>query len=107
MDWTQLLFPVMLLITAILLVPHFKKFEQKKQGRLDDWAKSAGVTIINHRGARFYEGPGAWGRGEYQETLRLEVRDAKGQTRLVWLTFSDTNGALQKSNIELTDVTWG
>jgi hypothetical protein len=107
MDWTQLLPPIALLVAAIFLAPHFKKFEQRKLQRLNDWAKSEGVTLVSHRGARFYEGPGAWRRGEYQETLRLEVRDGKGRARLVWVTFEDTNGSPFKTTIEISNVTWG
>jgi hypothetical protein len=106
MDWTQLLPSVVILVGVVVLAPYFKKTEERRKGRLNDWAKSEGVTLISHRAARFYEGPGAWRRGEYQDTYRLEVRDGKGRVCLAWVTFEDTSGVFYKTNIEITNVTW-
>lgn len=74
MDWIQYLPGLIVVIGVIIMVPLSKKAAINLQNRLSEWAKAEGVTIISQRGARFYEGPGAWLRTENQNMYRLEVR---------------------------------
>ena len=105
-DWIQYLPGLIVVIGIIVLLPLSKRAAINLQNRLHGWAKSEGVTIISQRGARFYEGPGAWLRGENQNMYRLEVCDAKGRVRLAWITFG--NDLLSSEiNPEISEVTWG
>ena len=106
MDWTQLIFPIALLVGAFALRPYFNKAVEDSNKRLRDWAKSEGATIISQRQARFYEGPNVWRRHEYENTYRLEVRDAKGRVRTAWVTVGD-HKVMFETNPEVTNVTWG
>jgi hypothetical protein len=106
MDWIQYLPGLIVLIGVIIMVPLSKRAASNLQNRLNEWAKSEGVTIISQRGARFYEGPGAWVRTENQNVYRLEVRDRKGQVRLAWVTFGK-DILSSEINPEISNVTWG
>jgi hypothetical protein len=106
MDWIQYLPGLIMVIGVIVLLPLSKRAAINLQHRLSEWAKSERVTIISQRGARFYEGPGAWLRNENQNMYRLEVRDAKGQVHLAWITFG--NDLLSSEiNPEISEVNWG
>ena len=106
MDWSQLTLPLGVLVAAFALMPYFTKAAENSNQRLQDWAKSEGATIISQRQARFYEGPNVWRRHEYENTYRLEVRDAKGRVRTAWVTVGD-HKVMFETNPEVTNVTWG
>jgi hypothetical protein len=106
MDWIQYLPGLIVVVGVIIMVPLSKRAASNLQNRLNEWAKSEGVTIISQRGARFYEGPGAWVRTENQNVYRLEVRDRKGQVRLAWVTFGK-DILSSEINPEISNVTWG
>jgi hypothetical protein len=55
--------------------------------RIRNWAFSEGLTLIEFRGAKFYEGPSALIRSENQQVFRATFADDKGQQREAWLTF--------------------
>jgi hypothetical protein len=106
MDWIQYLPGLIVVIGVIVLVPLSKRAAINLQNRLNEWAKAEGVTIISKRGARFYEGPGAWLRTENQNVYRLEVRDSKRQVHLVWVTFGK-DILSSEINPQISNVTWG
>jgi hypothetical protein len=106
MDWIQYLPGLIVVVGVIIMVPLSKRAASNLQNRLSEWAKAEGVTIISQRGARFYEGPGAWMRTENQNVYRLEVRDAKRQVHLVWVTFGK-DILSSEINPQISNVTWG
>jgi hypothetical protein len=106
MDWIQYLPGLIVVIGVIIMVPLSKRAASNLQSRLSEWAKAEGVTIISQRGARFYEGPGAWVRTENQNMYRLEVRDRKGRVHLAWVTFGK-DILSSEINPEISNVTWG
>jgi hypothetical protein len=106
MDWIQYVPGLIVVVGVIIMVPLSKRAAINLQHRLDEWAKSEGVTIISKRGARFYEGPSAWVRTENQNMYRLEVRDGKGRVRLAWVTFGK-DILSSEINPEISNVTWG
>jgi hypothetical protein len=106
MDWIQYLPGLIVVIGVIIMVPLSKRAASNLQNRLSEWAKAEGVTIISKRGARFYEGPGAWMRTENQNVYRLEVCDSKRQVHLVWVTFGK-DLLSSEINPEISNITWG
>jgi hypothetical protein len=106
MDWIQYLPGLIVVVGVIIMVPLSKRAASNLQNRLSEWAKAEGVTIISQRGARFYEGPGAWVRTENQNVYRLEVRDSKGRVRVAWVTFGK-DILSSEINPEISNVTWG
>jgi hypothetical protein len=55
--------------------------------RLRKWTAMRGLSLIDFRGAPFWEGPREWVRSQYQFLFRVEVEDKEGQRRRGWVTF--------------------
>jgi len=55
--------------------------------RIARWCDEQGLTLVEFRGAKFFEGPGAWFRSENQDAYRIVVRDRQGLTREGYLVF--------------------
>jgi hypothetical protein len=55
--------------------------------RIGRWAGENGLRLLEFKGARFYEGPGAFRRSDNQFAFRVVVEDAAGHVRRGWLTF--------------------
>ena len=55
--------------------------------RIARWAREQGLTLVEYRGARFYEGPRAWLRAENEFAFQIVIRDGSGRERRGWLTF--------------------
>lgn len=55
--------------------------------RIRRWAASQGLTLVDWRGAWFFEGPGAPFRSRYKQTFWIEVADRDGLAATGWLTF--------------------
>jgi hypothetical protein len=55
--------------------------------RIGRWADEHGLTLLEFKGARFYEGPRASWRSDSQFAFRVVVEDASGHVRTGWLAF--------------------
>lgn len=55
--------------------------------RIRRWCAREGFELVYFRGARFFEGPGAWFRSENQDAYYIEVLDHQGMTRAGYLVF--------------------
>ena len=55
--------------------------------RIGRWAHENGLTLLDFKGGRFYEGPRAFRRSDNQFAFRVVVEDASGHERTGWLTF--------------------
>ena len=55
--------------------------------RVGRWAQEHGLTLLEFRGARFFEGPRALRRSDNQFAFHVVVEDASGRERTGWLTF--------------------
>jgi hypothetical protein len=51
------------------------------------WCDDQGYDLVDWRGAKFFEGPGAWLRSENQDAYRIEVRDRQGTPRAGYVVF--------------------
>lgn len=72
--------------------------------KLSRWAQGEGMTLVDFRGAAFYEGPGRFARSDNQSVYRVEVRDRSGAIRSAWVT-SGTYWGFPLGD-EITDVAW-
>jgi hypothetical protein len=55
--------------------------------QVERWCEHHGYELVEWRGARFFEGPGAWRRSENQDAYRIEVRDRQGLIRSGYVVF--------------------
>ena len=55
--------------------------------RVTRWVDDQGLTLLELRGARFYEGPRALLRTDGQFAFRVVVEDASGSIRTGWVSF--------------------
>jgi hypothetical protein len=56
--------------------------------KLDRWAASLGVRLIEYRGEPFWRGPRAWRRTEQQHDVRVVVETRDGVRREGWVLFT-------------------
>ena len=55
--------------------------------RIRRWASARQLTLVDWRGAWFYEGPASPFRSRYQHAFWIEVEDRDGLPATGWLTF--------------------
>jgi len=72
--------------------------------RLNRWAAGQALTVIDFRGAKFYEGPSAWLRSDSQYLFRVHVEDKQGKRRSGWVMFGTFWGFTIGSPV--TKVIW-
>ena len=70
---------------AILLATFFGRWYWNR--RVVRWAEEQGLTLLEFRGARSYEGPRASVRTESRFAFRVVVEDASGVARTGWLSY--------------------
>jgi hypothetical protein len=56
--------------------------------RIERWARSKHLTLVDWRPAWFYEGPDAPFRSRYRPVFWIEVEDKDGLPATGWLVFS-------------------
>jgi hypothetical protein len=81
---TVVLFVAGLGAAALLMLGIGRSYWRRRVGR---WAEEHGLTLLEFRGARFYEGPRPFLRSDNQFAFRVVVEDASGRVRTGWLTF--------------------
>jgi hypothetical protein len=52
--------------------------------RIGRWARARGFQLVSFQGAKFYEGPSAFGRTESRDEFHIVVQDAQGNERPGW-----------------------
>ena len=70
---------------AILLATFFGRWYWNR--RVVRWAEEQGLTLLEFRGARSYEGPRASVRTESRFAFRVVVEDASRVARTGWLSY--------------------
>ena len=88
---------------AAFLMLTWGKYYWKK--RITQWAKKRGYSLIEYRGAAFFEGPGAMLRTEYQTTFRVKVRNSDGKILNGWLVFGKNWNPISPPD-ELVEEKW-
>jgi hypothetical protein len=80
---------VALLVVALVLAGALVLFGGKLywKRRIRRWAAAEGLTLVEFRGARFYEGPRPFFRSDNRFAFRIVVEDGAGAVRSGWLTF--------------------
>ena len=73
------------LAASILLTLGIGRMYWKR--RVGRWAQEHGLTLLELRGARIFEGPRALRRSDNQFAFHVVVEDASGRERTGWLTF--------------------
>jgi hypothetical protein len=73
--------------------------------RIKEWAKQEQLTLINFRGAKFYEGPNKVLRSENQFAFHVKVRDKERKIKEAWLVFGKNWDPISRPD-ELAKVEW-
>ena len=58
------------------------------QRKVERWARTRGLQLLEFSGAPFWRGPRAWRRNDDQEDYRVVVEDAAGRRRSGWLLYT-------------------
>jgi hypothetical protein len=69
--------------------------------RIERWAQAEGFTLLDFRGARFYEGPRPWRRTDSEFAFRVSVRGSDGRERSGWLTFGSPWSLWPRTPVEI------
>jgi hypothetical protein len=77
---------------------------QNCRNRLNAWAKSEHLTLLEVRYVWRFQGPNAWSRSQYQTMYRVKVWDAQGQILHGWVTLGTYWGVLTWFNPPVSDV---
>ena len=97
-----LLFGIGMALAAYFMLAWGKAYWKK---RINQWARSRGFGLIEYRGARAFEGPGAVLRSENQTAFRVKVRDHSGKILQGWLVFGKNWNPFSAPD-ELVDERW-
>jgi hypothetical protein len=74
-------------VTILALIAALVTGRAWSRWQVGRWCKRQGYELVEFRGARFFEGPGAWLRSENQAAYRVQVRDRQDQTRSGYVVF--------------------
>ena len=74
----------MALAAVLLMLGIGRTYWKRRIGR---WSDEHDLTLLDFKGARFYEGPRASRRTDSQFAFRVVVEDASGRVRTGWLAF--------------------
>jgi hypothetical protein len=69
--------------------------------KLERWARTRGLRLLEFSGAPFWRGPRAWRRMDYQEDYHVVVEDAAGRRRSGWLLYTSRWHGLGPQKIEI------
>jgi hypothetical protein len=69
--------------------------------KLERWARSNGLRLLEFSGAPFWRGPRAWRRTDDQEDYRVVVEDAAGRRRSGWLLYTSRWRGLGPQKVEI------
>ena len=76
------------------------------RNRLNEWATSEGLTLLEARYVWRFQGPNPLGRSQYQTMYRVKVWDARGQISQAWVTLGTYWGIVEYFNPAVSDVVW-
>jgi len=71
------------------------------QRKVERWARTHGLRLVEFSGAPFWRGPRAWRRTDDQEDYRVVVEDAAGRRRSGWLLYTSRWRGLGPQRIEV------
>jgi hypothetical protein len=78
----------------------------QSRNRLNEWAKSEGLTLLEARYVWRFQGPNPLGRSQYQPVYRVKVWDARGQILQVCVTLGTYWGFLEYFNPAISEAIW-
>jgi len=71
------------------------------QRKVERWARTRGLQLLEFSGAPFWRGPRAWRRNDDQEDYRVVVEDAAGRRRSGWLLYTSRWRGLGPQEVEV------
>jgi hypothetical protein len=69
--------------------------------KIERWARTQGLRLLEFGGAPFWRGPRAWRRTDDQEDYRVVVEDAAGRRRSGWLLYTSRWRGLGPQEVEV------
>ena len=69
--------------------------------KLERWARTNSLRLLDFSGAPFWRGPRAWRRTDDQEDYRVVVEDADGRRRTGWLLYTSRWRGLGPQKVEI------
>jgi hypothetical protein len=86
------------LAVAILAAAAFGTWHVRR--KLERWARTNDLRLLEFSGAPFWRGPRAWLRTDDQEDYRVVVEDAGGRRRSGWLLYTSRWRGLGRQKVE-------
>jgi hypothetical protein len=84
-----------------LLVVLIAVGEWMARRKIERWAQSHGLELVQFKGAPAWRGPRAWTRTENQEDYHIVVQDAAGRRRSGWLLYTSPWHSLGRQAVEV------
>ena len=69
--------------------------------KLERWARTNDLRLLEFNGAPFWRGPRAWRRTDDQEDYRVVVEEAGGRRRSGWLLYTSRWRGLGPQKVEI------